>query len=888
MNFKINSILFRTTVFFTVLIIIGISGYLLRNGIDKENKYYDLQSSLIEKNNNLAGEISYLSERILSGEENLKLLCNEKIALYELGLSILRSGGKHTDYYTKDEFKPAQTYMMEGILLCENSWKLYSEDVQKIIEEKLFVHVTIASDTVSEGKIIRKTSSKKVINPTIENAIKECRKTIEVVYGKNYELIETINAKKQENQRLKVWIEISIIVLIFTLVTVTYIFIYSNLFKKLDFLKKATNNIFSEDNKFEIPKRSDDEIQPIIDNIQDTATKIVDIAEFVYHLEKDNLDVRILEAGNKNSVGRALVKLRDKLKQSKIEENKRNEEETLRQWAVNGHSNFNDIMRRSSANLQTLVDELTKELVYFLKAAQGGLFLLVENKDDKYLELKTAFAFDRKKLYQKRVEIGAGLVGVCALEKNVIYIEEVPKGYLEIESGLGDARPACLLIFPLKTETELLGVIELASFKKFQKHEVDFVERLAETVASTLETAKISAHTGDLLEETKKKSDELAARDKEMRENIKELRDAQEQAKTKEKEMESILLAVNQVLLKAEISVGGSFMSINILYQELLGYHLEEIQNKLVQDVFDENTRKEFEHIWADVLKGETMQTTHKQYTKRGTPVWLLSQYTPVIDESGKIMHILYLGNDITNQKEIEDRNRFLIDDVEKNKIELRNINEKIINLENDFDKTNSENKTIKFELESLNSAIDNTVVKAIFNIRGTIIICNQKFLETWKTQKNDIINRNIRNFIPEDSLPVFEKVWSNLRKGTKYSGTEALLDATGGKIWLNLSFTPIESSEDNSIKVLLLANDITMRKEAEQKIEELSKELGEQEIQLEKTIASMMEKQNAFMSEFDKIQVPSIKNELEIIETDEDKIYREWLENIKNENRKE
>ena len=53
---------------------------------------------------------------------------------------------------------------------------------------------------------------------------------------------------------------------------------------------------------------------------------------------------------------------------------------------------------------------------------------------------------------------------MCALEKNTLYITDVPDDYMDIESGLGDAKPKCLLIVPLKSEEKILGEIELASF----------------------------------------------------------------------------------------------------------------------------------------------------------------------------------------------------------------------------------------------------------------------------------------------------------------------------------------------------------------------------------------------------------------------------------------
>ena len=97
-------------------------------------------------------------------------------------------------------------------------------------------------------------------------------------------------------------------------------------------------------------------------------------------------------------------------------------------------------------------------------------------------------------------------------------------------------------------------IIEIASFNKFNNNEVQFIENIAEDIASTLETTKISDRTSDLLEESQKKSDELAMRDSEMSEKIDELRVAQKETRRSETEMSSLITAVDKVLFKLELS----------------------------------------------------------------------------------------------------------------------------------------------------------------------------------------------------------------------------------------------------------------------------------------------------------------------------------------------
>jgi len=386
---------------------------------------------------------------------------------------------------------------------------------------------------------------------------------------------------------------------------------------------------------------------------------LINIREFAYHIGKGNYNFEFTPLGKQDVLGNSLINLSENLKIAKKEEERRKIEDEQRNWATKGLAMFGDILRQSSGDINELADQIIKNMVYYLNANQGGLFVYNDlNKEDIHIELLSAFAYDRKKFFSRKMKLGDGLVGMCALEKNTIYLTEIPDDYMEIESGLGDANPKCILITPLKTEDGILGVVEIASFNELQKYEIDFVETLTDSIASTLSTARNNARTNELLSESQKKSEELAIREEEMRQNMEEMRITQEEALRSKAEMTSILTAIDQTLLKSEHDIDGRFISANLRFLSTFGYHLDELNGKNVITMIPNEFAPEFKKMWEGLRTGHPHKITIKQKNKSGKTIWLLSQYTPVLNEVAKVVKILHLASDITEQKIIEEETK--------------------------------------------------------------------------------------------------------------------------------------------------------------------------------------------------------------------------------------
>ena len=261
--------------------------------------------------------------------------------------------------------------------------------------------------------------------------------------------------------------------------------------------------------------------------------------DFALEIGKENFESGFVPLSENDDLGNALLEMRTNLNRAAIEDNRRKKEDEQRNWAAQGIAKFSDLLRQNNDNIEKLSSDVISNLVKYCDANQGGLFLINDdNPDNKYIEMSSAYAFNRKKFLENKIEMGVGLIGRAVQESETIYITDIPDNYITITSGLGDDNPKSILIVPLIINEKVYGVIEMASFKEFEKYKIDFIEKIGENIASTFSSVKINIRTAHLLETTKQQAEEMRAQEEEMRQNMEELQATQEESSRREAELE--------------------------------------------------------------------------------------------------------------------------------------------------------------------------------------------------------------------------------------------------------------------------------------------------------------------------------------------------------------
>lgn len=413
----------------------------------------------------------------------------------------------------------------------------------------------------------------------------------------------------------------------------------------LNLLSKGRTNI-----KMAFNFNTGDEIEEMSKALNTSIIELNKKTEFANQIGLGNLNHEFTLVSDEDELGQALINMRNSLTKARTEEENRKVEDEKRRWTNEGLAKFADILRQNNNDLEKLSNEIIKNLVYYLGANQGGLFLI--NDDDKnnlFLKLISAFAYDSKKFIERSIELGDGIVGTCAVEKETIYMTDIPDDYISITSGLGGANPNSLLVVPLNMEDKTYGVIEMASFKPFEDYQIDFVEKVGQNIASTLASVQINIKTAELLEKFQQQSEEMAAQEEEMRQNMEELQATQEEAARKSAEMESLINGLDQSSYIIEYDLDGYITKVNDNYLSLLNLKRTDVVGTHHADKmeFDDQQKSEYNKFWTDLRLGKT----RKERTRAsvgGKTYHLLEIYSPLFDENGNVTKILKISHELS------------------------------------------------------------------------------------------------------------------------------------------------------------------------------------------------------------------------------------------------
>ncbi|RLD49040.1 MAG: hypothetical protein DRI94_11710, partial [Bacteroidetes bacterium] len=651
------------------------------------------------------------------------------------------------------------------------------------------------------------------------------------------QLLNEITEFKQTAQKQAIYT----IIIFFILIGVVFLILFKRFSSSVanplnelkDYIKPVSLGIFPSE-KLNI--EGNNELAEICNYTNKLITGLEKTSDFANNIGKGNYNIDYTPLSKQDALGNALLEMKDNIVISSQEEEKRKHEDEIRTWTNEGLTKFNDILRLTQGNISEMSAKVISELVKFINANQGGMFVFNDDEDEKFLELTAAYAYGHEKKKEKIIYPGEGMVGMVAAEKKTVYMTEIPETYITITSGLGDAVPGSLLIVPMITEDEIIGVIELASFNELEKHEIRFVEILSETIASSLSITKINQKTSVLLKQSQKQAELMKIQEEEMRQNFEELQQAQENSAQKTAQMSGILAAIDTSSLVLEIDLDGTIISANRNLLDLIEIEEQSILNINIKDFIHSETEQDFNEFWQKLINGQNIQRT--EYIKHeNREFWLSTVYAPILDENAKISYILSIASDLSESKKLE----FELTEREKQlRLNLEEINKshkeaerKQHILENTNEMLKANEKTLQSAVESAmkqrkelakkvdeiaereaetNSwfeGINQTNITAEFDLNGNILSVNHIFEKVFDYKEKELKTKNHNILVAEQELnsEEYKKRWKKLHMGIHVSGTFQYINKKKERIYIQGTYTAIKDHKGKTLKIYLIGS---------------------------------------------------------------------------------
>jgi PAS domain S-box-containing protein len=541
-----------------------------------------------------------------------------------------------------------------------------------------------------------------------------------------------------------------------------------------------------------ISKRIGEKRKELQDTISQKDEIINKNAEFAKKIGEGDFAIKIDNISKEDKLGNSLMLMRNNLVNTYKKENELN-------WIAKGREIIADILRRNN-NIEILAYETVVSLITYTDSIQGAFYIFDE--DTKKIINIATYAYNRKKFLSKQFDIGQGLIGQAAYEKEYIYRKEIPNDYITISSGiLGDKKPKSILITPLIGDEKLQGIIEVASLKdEMPDQMITLFKELSEIIGQTLFNLKVNVKTETLLIESQNLTTKLRKNEDELHKNAQqmqltqiELEKSNKDLATKIDEVERGQNRLHNLLENASEVItiydqSGIVQYVSPSVKTILGFEPDEMVGKnrfnrgesILQDAFNEliknpKSKKRFEYRYEN---------------KNKEILWLETTGQNLIDNSA-IGGVIFNTRDITVRKVAEKAQR------------------------------------LSGEMQALSENSPDMIIR--ISPEGKFYYANPMVKNFLGVSANQVKNNNINTIDINKTISTFFKDTLNqvIKTGKKIN-SETIFPTNKEKRIVQFNAIPEFNKEGELETILFVAHDVTERKKIEIEIEKKNKSITE------------------------------------------------------------
>ncbi len=205
-------------------------------------------------------------------------------------------------------------------------------------------------------------------------------------------------------------------------------------------------------------------------------------------------------------------------------------EEQEMKYFDKGMAYLGGVLSEHNSDIDDLSRSVTNAIADYLEVEMANVYVIekVDGQGDMLIKRGIQIHSDDDSF--SGYHLGEGIPGTCYNDKEIITVDNLPKGERVLESGLVEAPLTHLVAMPIALTDLKVGVLELASLKKVTQIQIKLLNKFTESLCSAIEIIRSNKEMSKLLEESKQNEENLAAQEEELRQNLEEVSAIQDNA----------------------------------------------------------------------------------------------------------------------------------------------------------------------------------------------------------------------------------------------------------------------------------------------------------------------------------------------------------------------
>ena len=237
--------------------------------------------------------------------------------------------------------------------------------------------------------------------------------------------------------------------------------------------------------------------------------------------------------------------------------------------------------------------------------------------------------------------------------------------------------------------------------------------------------------------------------------------------------------ALDRVMAMAEFALDGTLLYANANYLQLMGLTWEQAQGRKHRSFCSERLLRSprYQEVWDHLCAGNAYSGVVERLRSDGSSCWLEATYSPVLDDTGQVAHILKIASNITERRAREERQ-----------------------------------KEHLHRLSLVADATDTAVV--ISDGDAHIVHVNAGFTRMFGWQSEEVVGKiTVPLIAPQLSAEFLAFCQKELRAGRSLAREEVVMGKDGQRYWAKVISNPIKDVEGRLRYTVSMFTDITSSK---------------------------------------------------------------------------